>query len=407
MSGQVLLIEDDDALRASLAQTLELADIAVIPTKGYVQARRSIRANFPGVILSDIRMPHQDGFDVLAAARSADPDLPVILLTGHSDVPTAMRAMKEGAYEYLEKPVGTERLVDVVGRAITHRQLVLKSRRIERALEQSDAAARSFPGSGPVSSALRTALRRVAATSSHVHLYGPKGTGRKEAAFAINALAPEPRVFRALNLITASEDAVARLAGAGGGAGWDLSLKNVEHATPRQIEDLHALLNSDPSLRLISSSVLPLSELERLGLGEDGNTMVEIRFPTLEERREDLPEIFENLLRLAIRGLDTDMPDVPTSVLSDLMTRTWPGNLPELREFAMTYALGARVQNDGAGQRTLAEQLEAFERMVLSETLKKTRGKAAEAARLLGLPRNTLYDRLSRFGISPKDFRPS
>ncbi|WP_420405686.1 sigma-54-dependent transcriptional regulator [Nisaea sp.] len=404
MSGQVLLIEDDDALRASLAQTLELADMSVISTIGYVQAKRSIRANFPGVILSDIRMPHQDGFDVLTAAQNADPDLPVILLTGHSDVPTAMRAMKEGAYEYLEKPVGTERLVDVVGRAVAHRQLVLKSRRIERALEQSDAAARSFPGSGPVSSALRTALRRVAAASSHVHLYGPKGTGRKEAAFAINALSPEPRIFRTLNLVTASEDAVGRLDGTGG-AGWDLSLKNVEHASPRQIEDLQSLLGSDPSLRLVSSSVLPLSQLDRLGLGDDGSTVVEIRFPTLEERRDDLPEIFENLLRLAIRGLDTDMPDIPTSVLSDLMTRTWPGNLPELREFAMTYALGSRVQNDGAGQRTLAEQIDAFEKMVLTETLKKTGGKAAAAARMLGLPRNTFYDHLAKFGLSPKDFR--
>ena len=92
MTGQVLLIEDDDALRASLAQTMELEGLTVTPTQSYVQARRSIRANFPGVILSDIQMPHQTGFDVLATARNADPNLPVILLTGHSDVPTAMRA---------------------------------------------------------------------------------------------------------------------------------------------------------------------------------------------------------------------------------------------------------------------------------------------------------------------------
>lgn len=404
MSGQVLLIEDDEALRASLAQTLELADITVIPTMGYVQARRSIRANFPGVILSDIRMPHQDGFDVLTAARSADPDLPVILLTGHSDVPTAMRAMKEGAYEYLEKPVGTERLVDVVSRAIAHRDLVLKSRRIERALERSDAAARGFPGSGPVSSALRTALRRVAASDCHVHLHGPKGTGRKEAGFAINALSSEPRAFQALNLINASEDAVRRLDKMTEGP-WDFSLKNVERATVRQIEDLHALLRANPALRLISSSTLPLAELEQLGLGEDGNTVVEIRFPPLDERRDDLPEIFENLVRLAVRSLDIDMPEISTATLSELMTRSWPGNLPELRDFAMTYVLGTQVRSDTAGQRTLAEQMEAFERMVLSETLKRTGGRAAEAAKALGMARNTFYDRLARFGMTPKDFR--
>ena len=133
--------------------------------------------------------------------------------------------------------------------------------------------------------------------------------------------------------------------------------------------------------------------------------MVEIRVPSLDERRDDLPEIFENFLRLAVRSLDADMPEISTATLTDIMTRPWPGSLPELRSFAMTYALGARVQSDGAGQGTLAEQVEAFEKMVLTETLKRTNGKAAEAARVLGVPRNTLYDRLARFGLSPKDFR--
>lgn len=405
MTGQVLLIEDDDALRHSLTQTLELADLTVIPASSYVQAKRTIRANFPGVILSDIRMPHQDGFSVLSAAKGADPGLPVILLTGHSDVPTAMRAMREGAYEYLEKPVGTERLVDVVHRAIAHRDLVLKSRRIERALERSDAAARSFPGSGPVSTALRTALRRVAASECHVHLHGPKGTGKKEAAFAINALSPEPRTFLTLNLLYAAADSVRRLRPPEGPA--DLSLKSVECAAPDQIDDVRALIGRCPELRIISSSVASLAELEHLEAGEDGATVVEIRVPSLDERRDDLPEIFENFLRLAIRSLDMDMPEISTATLTDIMTRPWSGCLPELRSYAMTYALGARVQTGSVGQGTLAEQVEAFEKMVLTETLKRTSGKAAESARVLGVPRNTFYDRLARFGLSAKDFRES
>ncbi|MEM7271211.1 MAG: response regulator, partial [Pseudomonadota bacterium] len=92
MKRQVLIVEDDETLRASLAQTLELADITPIPTVGFLQARRSIRRNFAGVILSDIRMPDYSGFDVLSFAQSVDQDLPVILLTAHSDVPTAMKA---------------------------------------------------------------------------------------------------------------------------------------------------------------------------------------------------------------------------------------------------------------------------------------------------------------------------
>ena len=99
--------------------------------------------------------------------------------------------------------------------------------------------------------------------------------------------------------------------------------------------------------------------------------------------------------------------EISPATLTDIMTRPWPGCLPELRSYAMTYALGARVQSGSAGQGTLAEQVEAFEKMVLTETLKHTHGKAAEAARILGVPRNTFYDRLARFSLSAKDFRES
>ncbi len=136
MLKKVLLIEDDPVLRASIEQTLSLEDLEPIPTNGFTQARRSIRSNFRGVILSDIRMPDHDGFDVLKFTQTRDPDLPVVLLTGHSDVPTAVRAMREGAYEYLEKPCDPQRLVDVLIRALTQRELVLENRAMREALDQ-------------------------------------------------------------------------------------------------------------------------------------------------------------------------------------------------------------------------------------------------------------------------------
>ncbi|MEM6618516.1 MAG: response regulator, partial [Pseudomonadota bacterium] len=95
MNQSVLLVEDDDALRDSLAQTLEIEGITVIATAQFAQARRVIRANFNGVVLTDIRMPGADGFDVLALARGVDEELPVVMLTGEADVPMAIRAMKE------------------------------------------------------------------------------------------------------------------------------------------------------------------------------------------------------------------------------------------------------------------------------------------------------------------------
>jgi two-component system C4-dicarboxylate transport response regulator DctD len=140
MTRKVIIIEDDPVLRRSIEQTLELADLEPIATNGFTQARRSIRSNFQGVILSDIRMPDHDGFDVLRFALSKDADLPVVLLTGHSDVPTAMRAMKEGAYDYLEKPCDPDHLVDVLRRALEHRALVLENRHMREELGQGFAA---------------------------------------------------------------------------------------------------------------------------------------------------------------------------------------------------------------------------------------------------------------------------
>lgn len=156
MLRKVLLIEDDPVLRASIEQTLTLEDLQPVPTNGFTQARRSIRSNFRGVILSDIRMPDHDGFDVLKFARARDEDLPVILLTGHSDVPTAMRAVRDGAYEYLEKPCDPQRLVDVLTRALEHRTLVLENRAMREELEQDKTA-----GQGSLSERLEGHEREI------------------------------------------------------------------------------------------------------------------------------------------------------------------------------------------------------------------------------------------------------
>ena len=128
MLKKVLIIEDDTALRNSIVQSLELEDLEPISTSSFTQARRSIRSNFRGVILSDIKMPVHDGFDVLRFAQARDPDLPIILLTGYSDVATATKALKDGAYDYLEKPYDLERLMDILSRALEHRELVLQNR---------------------------------------------------------------------------------------------------------------------------------------------------------------------------------------------------------------------------------------------------------------------------------------
>ncbi|MEM7189340.1 MAG: response regulator [Pseudomonadota bacterium] len=405
MTNRVLLIEDDDVLRASLTQTMELAGFEPIPTSSFVQARRTIRSNFNGVVLSDIRMPHQDGFDVLGHVQRTDPDLPVILLTGHSDVPTALRAMKEGAWDYLEKPCSTDRLQEVLTRALHHRALVLKSRQIERSQLRNDPASTTFPGSSEASHTLRTSLRSVAASRQHVHLWGDEGTGKRQAAYVVNRLSTDPTPFLRLDFRTSGAAASHDLQVPEGP--FDLSAKRVHEAKPAALRDLIDFAHAHPNLRLITSSTQSLEGLGANPLTDDPEYMeqvVKIRTPTLEERKADLPDVFTMLLRQIIRNLDADMPDIPEGLMAQIMSRPWPGNLPELRSFAMSFALGDGTKADTQTP-TLAEQLDAFEKLILIQTLKRAGGRVVEAAELLGIPRNTLYDRISRYELSARDFR--
>ena len=135
----VFLVEDDAAVRKSLAQTLELEDVSVIQAGSVVATKPQIYADFPGVILSDIRMPGKDGFDLLEWVRGFDTDLPVVLLTGEGDVPMAVRAIGAGAYDFLQKPCPPERLLETIHRALSHRHLILKTRALERQLSRADA----------------------------------------------------------------------------------------------------------------------------------------------------------------------------------------------------------------------------------------------------------------------------
>ena len=140
LSSVVCLVEDDVAVRQSLAQTLELEDITVIQAGSVVATKPQIGSDFPGVVLSDIRMPGKDGFDLLDWVQTVDPDLPVILLTGEGDVPMAVRAIAAGAYDFLQKPCQPDRLLETLHRALDHRHIILKNRVLEDQLRRTKAA---------------------------------------------------------------------------------------------------------------------------------------------------------------------------------------------------------------------------------------------------------------------------
>lgn len=402
MKKQVLLIEDDDAMRASLAQTMDLEGITVVVANGLAQARRSIRANFSGIILSDIRMPHDDGFSVLEHVKSVDTELPVVMLTGEADVPMALRAIKEGAYDFLEKPCPSNTLLEVLDRALNFRSVVLRQRQLERELKRKDQAAVHFPGSSDASKLIRSDLRRIAYSSSHVCITGDEGTGKKLAAYTLHSLGDEDAKFLGFNFATANDAFTAILFPKGD---INFSIKSVHLASKEDFESLSEQLMQKPSMRLFLSGLDDFKNKPELLSFFAAHNFVVINLPPLRTRRQDLPVIFEQVLRQLVRSLDMDMPAISTETYAQIMVHDWVENLVELRNFARNYLSSQNLTTPNSEYLTLAEQLENFEALVLTETLRQTNGKATQAATQLGLPRKTFYDRLSRYDIRPKDFR--
>ncbi|MEM9851388.1 MAG: response regulator [Pseudomonadota bacterium] len=308
MNQSVLLVEDDDALRDSLAQTLEIEGITVIATAQFAQARRVIRANFNGVVLTDIRMPGADGFDVLALARGVDEELPVVMLTGEADVPMAIRAMKEGAWEFLEKPCSTDRLLEVLGRALRARALALRSRASEQRLRRGDLAAVNFPGRSDASRDLRRALRAAAEGRRPVVLTGPAGVGKKQAAHTLFHLMDTGGRFQAETVPLAGNFALAPDTRV-------LSLKRAERLGHDDAARLNAAGVDRANLRLIAATqgAVPGWIAAR--------DPVEIAMPSLADRAPDVSVIFEELLRMAARNADRDMPPVTPDLLARVAGR--------------------------------------------------------------------------------------
>ena len=404
MNKQVILIEDDDAMRVSLAQTLDLENIIVIAANSLMQAKRNIRANFPGIIISDIRMPINDGFDVLSHVQSVDSELPTIMLTGEADVPMALKALKSGAYDFLEKPCPRDKLMETIHRAFEYRNIILQKRKLEREIQRNDPAVLNFPGQSKPSKTLQNLLRKLGPISSHILISGEEGVGKKLAAFTLHTLGRENAIFKSHNFAssTNSLDKILKSKNV-----MNLSIQSLHLAKESDYEVLKSIIIHNQDIRILISSRLPFLRLtEDIKIKKLFEVLepVEISIPNLRTRRKDLPILFEQVLREEVRNLNLDMPNIPQKIYAEIMSKSWEGNIPQLRTFARKFLLKIGLSYPKE-EETLADQLYNFEALVLCETLRKTKGKAALASTKLGLPRKTFYDRLARYNIKPKDFR--
>jgi len=443
----VLFVDDDDMLREANLQSFSLAGLAGMAVPSAARALEVVDADFPGVVVTDLRMPGMDGIALFRRLREIDPDLPVIIVTGHGDIPMAVAAMREGAYHFLPKPYPAEQLLGAVRHALEKRRLVLENRRLAQAVARAEEDS-SLLGTAPAMERLRETLRQIADTDVDVLIEGETGTGKDVVASTLHhwsRRASHP--FVALNCGALPETVIeselfGHEAGAFTGAqkrrvgriehadGGTLFLDEIEAMSPAvQVKLLRVLESREIAplgtnevrqldLRVVAATKVPLIELVRRGAFREDLYyrlhVVTLRVPPLRERREDVPLLFAHFLARAAKRFGRPVPEPDAAARHHLATHDWPGNVRELTHFAERVALG--LSENGASPAgavalpatgTLPERVEAYEAALITEALAAHEGDVRATVEALGIPRKTFYDKLRRHGIDQSRFRPA
>lgn len=447
MSPKVILVDDDDQLRAALAQALDIEGLSVQPFERAEVALSAITKAHDGIVISDVRMPGMDGIELFSRIRQIDSDLPVILITGHGEIPMAVAALKNGAYDFIEKPFAPERLIESARRALEKRRLVLENRSLrQKAGESSE----NLPllGQTPAMQRLRDTIRHIANTDVDVLIAGETGSGKEVVATALHHWSNKRKSgnFVALNCGALPETVIeselfGHEAGAFTGAqkkrigriehssGGTLFLDEIESMPLAvQVKMLRVLEMREVSplgsndvrpvdLRVVAASKVDLSEQSKRGEFRDDLyyrlNVVTLSIPPLRERREDVHLLFSHFLQRASLRFNMPMPTVTEAVSRYLMDHDWPGNVRELAHFAERVALGiydvplsetAPPVQHGDCLGTLSDKMERQEERIIRDALDTYGGDVSETIAALGIARKTFYDKLQRHNINRQDY---
>ncbi len=437
----VAFVDDDADLRESNRQTLELAGFEPLMFDNAEAALARVGADFAGVVVSDIRMPGMDGLQLFAVLRERDPALPVLLITGHGDVPMAVGAIREGAYDFITKPYAAEALVRSVTRALDLRRVELENRDLRAAAERA-ASTSALIGISPAIEQLRRTIGQIAEADVDILVEGETGTGKTLLATMIHRASARRRRpmitvdCGALPEAMIESELFGHLPEAFPGARWTRTgkIEAADHGT-LFLDEVDLLpLTAQPKLlracaervvvplggneprkvdfRLIAASRRPLTE--RVAEGAMLDTLlyrlngIVLHLPPLRQRREDIPILFAHLVDQAAERLRRDIPQINDQIWRSVHSHDWPGNVRELSNFAERTVLGLADRDNtiaSKSPRGLAENVEQFEAQQIRNALAATRGNVTDALELLRLPRKTFYDKVRRHNIHPRDWR--
>lgn len=442
---QVLLIDDDPHLLQALSQTLDLAGLKVLPLAEAQGVAQRIERDWPGVVVSDIRMPGIDGLELLGQLHAQDAELPVLLITGHGDVPLAVQAMRAGAHDFLEKPFASDALIDSVRRALAWRALVLDNRSLRLALSDRQQLSARLVGHSAPMLRLREQIGALAATRADVLILGETGAGKEVVARALHDLSNRRSgPFVAINAGALAESVVeSELFGHEPGAftgaqkrrigkfefanGGTLFLDEIESMSLDVQVKLLRLLQERVVERLGGNQLIPLdiriiaATKEDLRQSADQGrfradlyyrlNVAPLRIPPLRERGDDVLVLFQHFADEASARHGLAPHSLQPGQRALLLRHGWPGNVRELQNAAERFALGLELALENAPDQAmpgpvvsveggLSEQVEHFEKSLIAAELARSHSSMRSLAEALGVPRKTLHDKLRKHGLN-------
>lgn len=437
----VYLVEDDAVVRKGYEQALSLADIPVSCFTSAESLLQAIQIERPALVITDVRLPGQDGMALLRHLRQIDRDMPVLLMTGHGDVAMAVEAMREGAYDFIEKPFSPERLITATRSALEKHVLLNEIRRLKEQLGKFGVD--RIVGQSPAMHDIRQLICSLAPTGVDLLINGETGTGKEVLARAIHEASGRKGFFVAINCAALPEqifesELFGHEAGAFTGAakrrvgrveystGGTLFLDEIESMPlglqakllrvlqERSVERLGSNDATQVDLRLVAASKVDLkSESEAGRFRADlyyRLNVVSLDLPPLRERQSDIPLLIAHFLSEAAQRYQRPVAEWIQGDLTRWLSHDWPGNVRELRNVAERWALGLQdglpnPEQKDLSESSLAEQVDAAEREIITGMLRRTGGNVVAAAASLRTPRKTFYDKLSKHGIIPENFR--
>jgi two-component system, NtrC family, C4-dicarboxylate transport response regulator DctD len=448
----ILVVEDDATLRASISQWLELNQLQPVLATGAKAALKLIPSTLPHVVLTDVRMQGMDGLQLLASIKKQWPDLPVVLLSGHGDIPMAVSAIHAGAFDFLTKPYVPEQLVATLSNAVEQAQLRRKVRVLEDAANSAGVLEARVVGPDASMVALRRLIGDIANLPLDVLIRGETGSGKEVVARSLHECSQRCRgPFVPINCAAIPNDLIeselfGHEAGAFTGAGairigkfefankGTVFLDEIESMPlPAQAKVLRVLQERTVTrvgsnreipidVRVISASKSNLAALAEAGRFRDDLYYrlmgAEISIPPLRKRGSDSLVLFNRFAMSIATQMGREHRKLEDPDIRFILDCEWPGNVRELKLLAERFAMGlpwrpageredtgADTPNDADRGRmsiSLDDQLLGYERKLIASALSETEGSVAKAAEKLGLPRRTLAEKIARLGVSLK-----